>query len=57
MLRLHHLPSRSRTERRLARVIWIEEKLDDLEDELGKFRVEMRQACRGDGVIVAELTR
>ncbi len=46
MLRLYNLPSRSQMDRLFARVIGIEEKLDDLEDELRKFRAEMREVRR-----------
>ncbi len=53
MLRSYNLPSRSQLDRLFARVIGIEEKLDDLEDELRKFRAEMREAARADGGIVA----
>ena len=51
-LRMYNLPSRSQMDRLFARVIGIEEKLDDMEDELRKLRAEVgnlsrAQASRG----------
>ena len=41
MLRAYNLPSRSQIDRMFARIIGMEEKLDDLEDEIRKLRSEL----------------
>lgn len=46
MLRAYNLPSRSQIDRMFARIIGMEEKLDDLEDEVRKLRSELSAARR-----------
>ena len=46
LLRAYNLPSRSQMDRMFARVIGIEEKLDDLEDEMRKLRSELSASRR-----------
>ena len=46
MLRAYNLPSRSQMDRMFARIIGMEEKLDDLEDEIRKLRSELSAARR-----------
>ena len=46
MLRAYNLPSRSQIDRLFARVIGIEEKLDDIEDEMRKLRSELTASRR-----------
>ena len=41
LLRAYNLPSRSQIDRMFARIIGMEEKLDDLEDEIRKLRSEL----------------
>ena len=46
MLRAYNLPSRSQMDRMFARIIGMEEKLDDLEDEIRKLRSELSASRR-----------
>ena len=46
MLRAYNLPSRSQIDRMFARIIGMEEKLDDLEDEIRKLRSELSASRR-----------
>ncbi len=46
MLRAYNLPSRSQMDRMFARIIGMEEKLDDLEDEVRKLRSELSASRR-----------
>ena len=46
LLRAYNLPSRSQMDRMFARIIGIEEKLDDLEDEVRKLRSELNASRR-----------
>ncbi len=46
MLRTYNLPSRSQMDRMFARIIGMEEKLDDLEDEIRKLRSELSASRR-----------
>ena len=46
LLRAYNLPSRSQMDRMFARIIGMEEKLDDLEDEIRKLRSELSASRR-----------
>ena len=46
LLRAYNLPSRSQIDRMFARIIGMEEKLDDLEDEIRKLRSELSASRR-----------
>lgn len=46
VLRAYNLPSRSQIDRMFARIIGMEEKLDDLEDEVRKLRSELSASRR-----------
>lgn len=46
LLRAYNLPSRSQMDRMFARIIGMEEKLDDLEDEIRKLRSELNASRR-----------
>jgi hypothetical protein len=46
MLRAYNLPSRSQIDRMFARIIGMEEKLDDMEDEIRKLRSELSASRR-----------